>query len=143
LRTESEGWRKPGLSLSMGNRGASPSFASFATFPTPRSSPSTAYRWPVRPPRAGRPSAEQPGGKFAPADPPARAQAAEVQEPGISPAFLLDLRRGLQHLQPPAPPDLPRRTPDPPSRSPRGVGQRDHSGVLTGRSCRTRSIRAR
>jgi hypothetical protein len=41
---------------------------------------------------------QQPGGKLAPADPPARAQAKEVQEPGISPAFPLDPRRGLRHL---------------------------------------------
>jgi transposase-like protein len=79
---------------------------------------------------AGRPSAEQSGGELAPADPPARAQAAEVQEPGISPAFALDPRRGLQHVQPPAP-------------GPRGVGERDQSGVITERCCRTRSTLAR
>jgi len=73
------------------------------------------------------PPAEQPGGKLGPANPPAGAQAAEVQEPGISPAFPLD----------------PCWTPDPPSRGPRGVGERDHSGVMAERCCRTHSIRGR
>jgi hypothetical protein len=87
--------------------------------------------------RRARPS-RQPSGKFAPAGPPAGGQAAKVQEPGISPAFHLDPRSGLQ---PSTPPDLSAWTAETARRSPRGVGECDRSD-MTFQNCGgpTRSI---
>ena len=88
--------------------------------------------------RRARPS-QQLSGKFAPAGPPAGAQAAKVQEPGISPAFPLDPGSGLQ---PSTPPDLSAWTAaETARRSPPGVGECDRSD-MTVQNCGgpTRSI---
>ena len=74
-------------------------------------------------PRTGR-TQEQSGREFASTDTTTRAQDATLQIAGISPALPVDSRRGLQHLQRPAPSHFPRHTPRPQRRSIPDMGSR-------------------
>jgi transposase-like protein len=73
--------------------------------------------------RAG-PAQEQSGREFASTDTTTRAQDATLQIARISPALPLDSRRGLQHLQRPAPSHIPRHSPRPQRRTIPDMGSR-------------------